>query len=136
MLEINLIRTVPEKVKQALTHRNGTVDIDQIVQMDTEWRKILGELEELNQTKNNANQEVVKLRKAGGDVEAKIAEMKQVSQKIGELKAASDGLHQKLQALLIVIPNIPSEDTPQGMDPEANQVLKQADLPAPKDYKL
>ena len=54
MLDIKFIRENPEVVKQALKSRNSKIDIDELLSLDEERRKLLIETEALKATCNFA----------------------------------------------------------------------------------
>ena len=67
MLNIKLIREYPDKVKKACLDKNDTADIDQILDLDGDRRKLLTETEALRAEQNRASEEIAKVKKAGGD---------------------------------------------------------------------
>lgn len=125
MLDINLIRKETDRIRKALSTRRSSVDLDQVLALDADHRQKLAELESLNQLKNKANDEVVRLKKEKGDASAKIQEMKQVSDRIGALNQEVDGLLARITDLLLLIPNVPADDVPVGADALANREVRQ-----------
>ena len=58
MLDINLIRTNPEYVKQALAKREYEVDFTQMLAWDEERRALLQENENLKSERNRKNKSI------------------------------------------------------------------------------
>lgn len=123
MLDINLCRKETDRVNAALAKR-GVGDIHELLKIDSEYRTLLADLETLNQKKNQANTEMVQLKKAGQDVTPKINEMKEVSSAITEAKKRVEVLAEEIKTALLHIPNLPSDDTPDG-DASNNQIVKE-----------
>lgn len=123
MLDINLCRKETDFVNKALAKR-GVEGVSLLFEKDTKYRSLLLELEMLNQKKNEANVEMVRLKKSGQEVASKIEEMKIVSNSIASTKKTVETLADEIKMALLHIPNLPSEDTPSG-DASNNQVIKE-----------
>lgn len=81
MLDIKFIRENKDKVKEAIKNRNLNLDIDEMLNLDEERRKLLVEAETLKAQKNKANDEITSLMKAKKNPKEIIDKMKIVSQK-------------------------------------------------------
>jgi len=124
MIDIKLIRNSISEVKQAIKDRGADIDFDEIISVDAKYRENIVEMERLSRILNNANQEMVLLKKKNEDLGHKLAELKSVSQKIADYKLKVDNLSRKLRDLLLVVPNIPSKDTPVGLNAASNMIVK------------
>ena len=116
MLDIKFIRENVGIVKKAIKDRNLKLDIDESVSLDVERRAALKEAEELKAEKNRVS-------KGGRPSPDVIAKMKAISQKIGYFDARVEEIDQKIQDLVLNIPNIPHDSVPIG-GPEANKVVR------------
>lgn len=125
MLDIKLLRRDLDKVKEALNNRKSSLtDIEGFASMDVRRRELLQESESLKNRKNVVSQEVARLKKAGENADAIIAEMKQVSDRIKELDDEIRDIEEKLEELLLRIPNIPHETVPVGASEDDNVVIR------------
>lgn len=122
MLDLNLIRTEPERVAKALRKRMDEVQLDDLIADDAKRRKLLSEAEELKATRNRVSAEIPTRRKSGEDVTALLDQMKQVSARIKELDAQTRDLETAINDALAAFPNLPADDTPSG-GKEANVVM-------------
>ena len=87
MLDLKRIRTNPEEIKKALTNRGEDFDtavIDELIALDEERRKILVQVETLKSKRNQVSAEIPKKKKAGEDVTAIMAEMRELGDEIKE----------------------------------------------------
>ena len=124
MLDINLIRTQPELVRQSLVNRNEeTSALDGIVTLDVKRREILKESEQLRATRNTVSKEIGKMKDATSR-EAKIAEMRTVGDQIAALEAELKQVEAQLDELVMTIPNIPDPRIPIGPTEDYNVVLR------------
>lgn len=120
MLDIKFIRENPELVKKAIEAKNEKDRVDEILELDKKRRQILVVSEELKAKRNSVSQEVGKLKKAGQDTTAIVAEMKEVSDKIKEYDDKLSAIEEELNNILLYVPNIPHESVPIGKSSEDN----------------
>lgn len=124
MLDLNLIRQDTDAVTAALRKRMDYVDFSELLAMDAERRRLLGEGEALKATRNRVSSEIPQKKKAGEDVSALLSEMKEVSATIKEYDAKTRELDEAIAGQLAGFPNIPADDVPAG-GKEANQVIRE-----------
>ncbi|WP_339060734.1 serine--tRNA ligase [Tepidibacillus marianensis] len=131
MLDVKLLRSDFVRVKQALENRNAkTNDIDTFIDLDTKRRALLQEVEQLKNRRNVVTQEVAKLKKSGENAESLILEMRQVGDQIKCLDEQLREVDQKIQEIIMGIPNIPHESVPVGLSEEENVPVRfWGDLP-------
>lgn len=120
VLDLKFIRNNVDTVKNALTKRGNTLGLESFLALDEERRRKLVEVEQLKNTRNTVSQEVGRLKKAGQDAENLVLEMRDVSQKIKDLDDEIRVIEEKLEAILLTIPNLPHESVPSGNTEEDN----------------
>ncbi len=123
MLDINLIRKDPDKVKQALLKRMDMISFDELLSWDTEYRSVLTETESLKAQRNTVSSLIPKLKKQGVDVTEKLVEMKVIADRIKDMEDKSDELNKKIKVFMENLPNIPADDVVAG-DKENNVVVR------------
>ncbi len=123
MFDIKLIRENIELVKKGLAAKNAKVSLDDVVRLDAKRRDLLVELDQLRNQKNLANDEVSQCLKAKKDPKAKIASMKEISSKIDQLDPEVRKIEEKLDQILLGIPNLPHDSVPVGTA-EGNQEIR------------
>ncbi len=139
MLDIKFIRENPDKVKKAIADRGQKLNLDELLTLDQERRRLLIEVEQLKNKKNVVSDEIGKMLKEKKDAKDKIAEMKVVSQKIDEIDKKVENIDQEIAKIIYIIPNIPHSSIPIGQDPSHNKVVKEwGNMPKfdfkPKDH--
>ncbi|MBQ8808609.1 MAG: serine--tRNA ligase, partial [Clostridia bacterium] len=132
MLDLKLIRGETEKVKAALARRKEVVDIDAIIEVDDKRRALLFEAEALKAKQNEVTKQIPVMKKEGKDTTAVFAEMKEISEKIKELDAKVREVEDELNRMMLTIPNIPSDDVPDGDTDEDNVEIRK--FGEPKDF--
>jgi seryl-tRNA synthetase len=123
MLDLKFIRENKDLVAQSLRERNHSIDLPALLDLDNSRRALLIELETLRTEKNKANDEISRLLKEKKDAKPRIDSMKQISVKASELEAGLKEIENKLDALVLSIPNIPHASLPRG-DASCNKVVR------------
>ncbi|MDD5774402.1 MAG: serine--tRNA ligase [Candidatus Omnitrophica bacterium] len=134
MLDIRFIRENLDAVRTALANRNAKFDLDALIALDDERRKVLVEVESLRARQNKANDEIGSLIKAKQDPKPVIASMKEISAKVSELEKVLSAKEEELNGLLLTIPNIPQPGVPVGA-PDKAQIVRSWGTPKQFDFK-
>ena len=88
MLDLNFVRENLEMVRTALANRNFPAEsLDTFVELDAERRRVIGEDDKINQTRNAASKEIGALMQAGkkSEAEAKKSEVAGLKERQTEL---------------------------------------------------
>ncbi|HRF49431.1 MAG TPA: serine--tRNA ligase [Anaerolineales bacterium] len=126
MLDINLIRTQPDLVKQSLRDRQNSEMIevvDQALALDGRRREALREVEVLKAQRNTVSKEIGRMKDAA-EREAKIIEQRTVNERIAALDADLRTIEADLEAAVSALPNLPDPRTPIGTTEDDNVVLR------------
>src|SRR5271157_2884044 len=115
MLDIKFIRENPDIVRQAIVNRQDKAPLDEILQLDSERRQKMTELEDLRRNRKQASKE----RQADAAEEGRA-----LRAKIHDLEEAVKILDGKLTDLLLQMPNIPGPRVPIGKDSNDNVVIR------------
>lgn len=119
--------------------KDASTLLNEIVEVDTERKKIQGELDAILHESNKISKEIGQLFQQGKREEAEAAKTKTASLK-EDSKRLNDQLNEKEEELtqkLYNIPNIPHESVPSGTTEDDNEVVKLVDdaIPALNESK-
>jgi seryl-tRNA synthetase len=117
VLDIRRLRTETESVKRALARRDGdglVEAVDEVLGVDELRRSMLAEVNELKAQRNEVSKKIGELKREGADAADPIAEMKGVGERISELDGKVTQADERIQELLLVTPNPPLEEVPEG----------------------
>src|SRR5207302_647532 len=89
-------------------------------EVDTSRRQAITEAETSKAQRNKASEEIAKLKKAGQDAGAAMAETKELRERIQELEKTAGDLDARLREILAGIPNLPHASVPIGHSAEEN----------------
>ncbi len=129
MLDIKFVRDNPEKVEQALKNRGASMSLAEFLGYEKERRELLAEVETLKNKRNTVSQEISKKKKAGENADDMIVEMREVGDRIGVIDAKVKETEAALAAIIMSIPNVPSETVPVGKDEHDNQEVRRWGTP-------
>jgi len=136
MLDIKRIREDYEGVKAAVERRcKGDFGIENVVKFDERRREILLEVEQMKNKQNTVSKEIPKLKKAGEDTTAIMAEMKELSAKIKEMDAELAEVEANLQDALLNVPNTPNPEVQLGEDDSDNVEMRKFMEPTQFDFE-
>ena len=125
MLDIELFRENPEEIKASEERRGKNPEkVEEVVNLDEEWREKLQKVEELRAERNRVGDEIAELKQSGEDAEDKIERMSEVKEEISELEDEVEALKQQRDELRFEIGNILHESVPQGEDEHDNKEIK------------
>ncbi|NIM20396.1 MAG: serine--tRNA ligase [Candidatus Latescibacteria bacterium] len=124
MLDKRLIRDNPEAIRRAIETRGYTMDVDQIIALDKELLENLQAADKLKHERNVKSEEIGNRKRAGKSTKELHEHLKKISLEIKTLEAKDKNLSEKLNELLLLLPNIPHESVPVGNGPEDNVVVR------------
>lgn len=137
MLDMNLIRENPDLVRDSMRRRNMDPSlVDQVLALDTEWRETLTQGNTLRHKKNTLAEEIKQLRQKGEDISLKIAESKELPQKIQFLDEKEKDLMSHIREIMLQIPNILHKSVPDGLDDTENVEMKRWGTFKEYDFEL
>ena len=126
MLDIHLIREETERVREGCAAKGYDVDLDAILAADAERRRLLTEVEKLQQERNTRSEAIGKRKKAGQDAAEDQAAVRAIGERIKQLDDDVKANQARLDELLLTVPNLPDDSVPRGRTPEENVVVKEA----------
>jgi seryl-tRNA synthetase len=132
MLDIKLIRENPELVRQALEKRGDSFAIDNILEIDSRYRSLLRQTEELRAKHNEASKQLSKSKEKPPQL---IAQMRQLGEQISSLQQQTKEAKANLDSLLLELPNIPHPSVPLGRGASDNVVVRTWGKPQEFSFK-
>ena len=138
MLDLNFVRENLDAVRKALVNRNFSADtLDKFVELDIERRRVIGEADKINQTRNAASKEIGALMQSGqrDEAEAKKTEIVGLKDKQSGLEHQRDEAEATMRDLLSGLPNIPAKDVPVGANESANKEIRRWADPREFDFE-
>jgi len=133
MLDLKKVREDPERFKAGLRKRGRDPKaIDDVLTTDLRRRQLLAEIEKRRAQQNQASAEIPKM--SGKDRDARIAEMRELSNRLKQLEPELRQTESALDLLLRALPNQPDDAVPEGTDSSRNLVLRTWGEPPTFDF--
>ena len=123
MLDINLIRENPEKVKAALKKKLWDADFDELLKWDVGRKNLIQVVEGNKAEINRLSGTVPAAKKAGEDISKIFAKVKEIQKENADKEAELKALDDKIFEFVSCLPNIPDDDLVGG-GKENNKVIK------------
>jgi seryl-tRNA synthetase len=123
VLSLSFIRDNPDLVRKAIADKNVRLDLDELLVLDGEVRRLKSKADELRRQRN----EISDGFKSADPAErpALGARAKSVGAEIGQVEIALGEQSQALDSMLLRLPGIPWDGAPVGPDESANVVVRQ-----------
>jgi len=137
-LDIRLIREHPEVVRKNLERRGDPSKLrmlDDLIRVDREWRRLLTRVNKLRHRRRLVTEEIARLKKEGKDTSKKVEEAKNIPKEIRELEAQVEERKEKVNQILLRLPNLLHESVPVGKDESANVVVRVVGRPPKFDFE-
>ncbi len=134
MLDIKFIRENIHKVKEAVKNKKATANIDHLLSLDDQRRKLMSRVETLRAKRNEIS---AKLKSERND--ELIEHSRTLKDELGKFELELQEIDQQWIAEMLKVPNIPWKDVPEGKDESENQVVLTWGVPTtfkfePKDH--
>ena len=141
MLDIKFVRENPEIVKQNIRNKFQEQKlplVDEVLELDTENRKIKQEVEVLRAEKNKLSKQIGALMGQGKREEAEEVKAKVTAQadRITELSEREKKVEEELKKIMMVIPNIIDASVPIGKDDSENVEIEKFGEPMIPDFEI
>lgn len=135
MLDIKAIRENPEFFRAALLKRNQATNLDTLLELDVQRRNTLRKVEDLKAERNKVSEEISLLKKKKENADSKIIAMREVGEQIKAMDIEIKLTEEKIEDILLTIPNIPHESVPVGKDEKDNIEIRRWGTPNHFDYE-
>jgi seryl-tRNA synthetase len=122
MLGIDFIKANREGVERAIRDKGVTLDVGEILALDTKIRAVKTEIDQLRAERNAISG---RFKDAKPEEKAELGrQAKEAGARASELEEGLGREQEALRALMLLVPNIPYEGAPIGADESFNTVIK------------
>ncbi|NLO84761.1 MAG: serine--tRNA ligase [Clostridiales bacterium] len=135
MLDIKRIRQNPEELVSALKARNKNISLDEFLQQDEQYRKLIAQVDEKKALRNLTSKKIGQAKMKGADeseTAAIMEEMRKLGDEITALDADIAELNAAIDLFVMTVPNYPSATTPIGVDESEN--IEQRRWGTPREF--
>ena len=136
MFDLRFIRENPDAFDQALARRGVDAIAQEILTLDSNHRAKSTEAQETQARRNEASKLIGKAKSQGNEEEAQVlmAEVAGLKDKLANLADEERALGEKLNGILMRLPNMVYDDVPQGADEDDNVEVRTWGAPKTFDF--
>jgi len=125
MLDLKLIRSDPERVKQALARRGAAERVDELLALDRRRRELLPEIEGAQAERKGLSKQVGERKKQGDDAGDLMRRVHELKEGIEAGRAELEAVDADLERVAASLPNLPDPDSPDGTSEEDAVVMRE-----------
>jgi seryl-tRNA synthetase len=123
MLDLRAIREDPDSFRAALSRRGVEKELDRLISLDADQRKLKVQVEELRAEQNSLGKDIG--RASAEQRQSLIDRMKSLSGELERLEPDLVRVTEELDGLLARLPNLPHRSVPDGESDEDNEVIRE-----------
>ncbi len=135
MLDLKYVCENIDYVTEKLSHRSGKSPIREVAPLAEKRVELIKKVETLKATKNAVSKEIAEIKKNKGNADSKIAEMKELGEEIKQYDDELNAVLEKLNELMLAIPNIPDDSVPYGSDSDDNVEVRRFGEPTKFNFE-
>jgi len=137
MLDARFVRENADAVRSAMASRGSHWDVEAFLTLDEERRRLIGEVEGLQATRNDSSKVIGALMQSGEPEKAEAAkeEVRRINDRIAVLEAELEVIEAETRDLLLTGPNIPDAAVPVGTDENDNVEVSRWGTPREFDFE-
>ena len=124
MIDITQLKEHLDHYKNKLALKGYTGNLDEITSKHEYKNNIQVKLDDLKNKKNVLSKEIGTLAQKGESIDEQKKQSEELSNEIQHLQEEFDVLNSNLEKELLLIPNIPDDDVPEGTDESSNLELE------------
>ncbi|WP_297484727.1 serine--tRNA ligase [Ferrovum sp.] len=136
MLDIQWLRNDLERVTERLGTRGYPFDPAQFQALESERKEVQVRTQALQSERNQLAKHIGQCKARQEDATDALEQAAAVNQQLGELEARLVDLQKRLEALLLMLPNLPHESVPVGRDEQDNVELRRVGTPPVFDFPV
>ena len=133
MLDLKYIRQNPDAVRAGAAKKRIPCDVDRILALDEQSRGIGQRVDELRQQQKSAGKAIAQA--SPEERQALVAQQSELKSELKTLEGQQGEVGDELRQLLLLVPNVPADEVPDGADDGDNVELKTVGEPPRFDFE-
>ncbi|MDQ5887296.1 MAG: serine--tRNA ligase [Pseudomonadota bacterium] len=136
MLDVQMLRNDINAVAERLAGRGFKLDVEAFAALENERKGLQTRTQELQAKRNASSKQIGIAKSKGEDVSAIMADVANLGDELKTCETNLAALQEKLNGLLLTIPNLPHESVPVGKDEADNVEVRKVGTPRSFDFEI
>ena len=136
MLDIQTLRNDLEGVAARLATRGFTLDVAMFQTLEAGRKTVQTQTQELQAKRNAASKQIGIAKSKGEDVSKIMAEVAGLGDELKQAESRLEDIQQRLEKMLLNVPNLPHESVPKGKDETANAEVRRVGTPRTFEFAV
>ncbi|HNY47671.1 MAG TPA: serine--tRNA ligase, partial [Casimicrobium sp.] len=138
MFDINLLRNDLAATAERMKARNFIIDTAAFEALEAERKALQIQTQELQQQRNTLSKAVGQAKAAKDETKAQalLAEVAALPEKVKATEASLAAIQERVNTLVMTMPNVPQADVPSGNDSEENVEQRRWGTPRAFDFEV
>jgi len=132
MLDIAFIRNNPDAIKEGIRKKRMKMDLDELLAVDEEVRKLRAEVERIRADRNRLSKEIPQLK--GQEKEESVARVKSLKESLSDREPKLRATEERFEQLMLMVPNPPLPEVPEGDSDDDNVQIRAFGEPTKFDF--
>ncbi len=127
MIDINILREDPDRLRESLRRRGSAIDVGSLADLEAKVRRVKSEAEKVRAAQKAAGREIANL--SGADKQARIDEVSELAERYKALDSEAADLQREFDELWIDVPNLIDPTAADGETDADNVELRRVGEP-------
>ncbi|SIN93195.1 serine--tRNA ligase [Salinivibrio sp. ES.052] len=136
MLDSKLLRTELEETAQQLARRGFTLDVSAMRELEEQRKALQIRTEQLQAERNSRSKSIGQAKAKGEDIAPLLEEVSNLGDELDAAKKELAALQQKVNDVVMGVPNLPAADVPSGKDESENQEISRWGEPRQFEFEV
>ena len=124
MLTTKYVRDHIDEIRKSLERRKSDYPLEEILDLDKKIRALKTEMQDLQARRNKESLEIAEIKKSGKGIDKAVADLKGVKDKINLIEKDLPKYEDRVEYLIMNLPNTLHESVPYGEDDSQNVEVK------------
>lgn len=135
MLDAKFFREELEQTAAKLKTRGYELDVATLQSLEEQRKELQVKTEQLQAERNSRSKAIGKAKAAGEDIQPLLDAVSDLGDKLDQAKEELKGVQEKLQDIIMGVPNLPADEVPEGKDEDENQEISRWGEPRAFDFE-
>ncbi len=135
MLDPQLLRADPEGAAKALAPRGYTLDVAAWRELESRRKELQVRVQELQNQKNLSAKSIGQTKARGEDIQPLLDQVRHLGEELGQAETEFNGIRDRQQEWLMLIPNLALPEVPAGKDENDNVEIRRWGEPAAFEFE-